>query len=416
MIYEEKFGDLAEALDSYRRLTWGSHASPARARVAVMTKKHLQLHTERTFRTDEKVTIKLNVRNMEKLKFKQYFLDLEAYFRKTHATGQVEQLDVDLIQPDKIWEVKIDNYAKYKPIEQEVEIPFDKNAAGVCLINVSENDLEATTLVIRSDLEMIVKSSRREALVFVQNMRTGEPAKGVDLLFSDGKEVFTTGKTEADGVFRGSFEELKSAGLLRVFASNGRSVASNLLDLSGMQFSRGLSAKGYIYTDRPAYQPGQMVSLRGIVRDVKDGSYIAPTGQEYLVSVTDSGGRLLWQKPRKLSEFGTFHTQLTLDKRAPLGKYTIALRRRDNPAKTYSAVFQVEDRQGRQARGEVRYLRAAPAGADAVPGDDRGRERRRDLLGLPRPAGLPRRGQAQPGPGACRRAVRRGDHHHHAGG
>ncbi|MEI7838104.1 MAG: tetratricopeptide repeat protein, partial [Planctomycetota bacterium] len=265
-IYEEKLADLDKALESYRELTWGSYAGSARARIAMMTQKSLTVRTDRKFRTNEPAKIRLNVRNIEKIIFKQYNLDLEAYFRKTHTIGSVDALDIDLIQPDKTWEVKIDGYTKYKPIEQTVEVPFADGKAGVCIVNVSEEDLEGTTLVLRSDLDMIVKSSRKESLVFVQNMRTETPAADVDLLLSDGQKVFSRGKTGKDGVYRAVLDELKSVEKLRVFAWSGGSVASDGLELSGLGLARGVSARGYIYTDRSAYQPGQTVKFRSIIR------------------------------------------------------------------------------------------------------------------------------------------------------
>ncbi len=340
MIYEEKLGELDNALQAYRRLNWGRSAANARLRVAKMTEKHLTVTTERKYRTDESVFVKLNSRNLKKVKVKQYFLDLEAYFRKTHSVGRVDALDIDLIQPDKTWEVNIDAYAKYTPIEQTVEIPFGDRKAGVCLINVSTDDLQATTLVIRSDIDVIVKSSRREVLVFVQNMLAGKPAKDVNLLVSDGKSVFATGKTDKDGIFRGKFDKLKSANDVRVFAFENGSVASNLLNLNGLKFSSGLSPKGYIYTDRPAYQPGQTVKLRGIIRDVADGVYVAPKDEKYFVQISDSAGRVLWTQPVTLNEFGSFHTEFPLDGRTPLGNYTIAVSKPD--CGTYASNFYVQ--------------------------------------------------------------------------
>ncbi len=339
VIHEEKLDELAKALDAYRRLTWGSYASQARARVAVMTRKHLLVQTEQKFRTNEAAEVKIDVRNIEKLKFKQYFLDLEAYFRKTHTIGKVDQLDIDLIQPDKTWEVEIDKYAKYKPLTQTVEIPFPKGKAGVCIVNIGEDDLEATTLVIRSDLDVIVKSSRREALVFVQDMRQAKPAAGVELLLSDGKKVFATGTTGDDGVYRGKLGQLSSSTDVRVFALRDGSIASNALGLSGLRLSKGLSAKGYIYTDRSAYQPGQTVKLRAIIRDVVDGSYVPPRAKGYHVVVTDAAGRMIWQKFCDLSEFGTLHTQTALDARAPLGRYTVTA---ESGGKRYSSTFEVQ--------------------------------------------------------------------------
>lgn len=342
LIQEEKLGDLEKALESYRRLTWGSYAERARIRIALMTRKQLEVVTERKYKTDEAAVVKINARNISKLTFKQYFLDLEAYFRKTHGISGVDSLDIALIQPDKTWEVNIDNYAKYKPIEQSVEIPFPAGKAGVCIVNISEDDLEATTLVIRSDLDLVVKASRREILAYVQDMRLMKPAAGVELLLSDGKSVFATGKTGEDGVWRGKFDELKGLGQIGVFARRAENVASQGMSLSGMQLSSGLSARGYIYSDRPVYLPGQVVSYRGVIRTVKDGAYHAPAGAAYKVSVTDSQGRMLQQQEVKLSEFGAFVSAVKLQPGTPVGTYTITAREAENPAAAYSGTFEVQ--------------------------------------------------------------------------
>ncbi|MFI5380764.1 MAG: outer membrane protein assembly factor BamD, partial [Tepidisphaerales bacterium] len=333
-IHEEKLGDLEKAIDAYRKLNWGPSAASAAGRVAVMSQKSLAMSTERVFRSNEPVKLKLNTRNIEKLTVKMYRLDLESYFRKAHGIAAVESLDIALIQPDKTWELKVDNYAKYKPIEQELPVPFTDAKPGVCVINVSEEDLECTTLVMRSDIDLILKSSRREALVFVQDMLKNAGAEGVDLLFSDGQKIFATGKTGKDGVFRAKFDQLKDLSTIRVFAVRGegdvreRHVAANMLVTSGLNLSRGLSPKGYLYTDRPAYRPGQPVFVGGVIRHVKDGSYVVPKGQPYLVSVTDPGGKLLWEEEKTLSEFGTLNARMLLDEAAAVGQYTVTARQK----------------------------------------------------------------------------------------
>ncbi len=245
-----------------------------------MTQKHLALETERKFRTNEKAEVKVAVRNIEKLKVRLYTLDLEAFFRKTHTTTGAEALDVALIQPDKTWDVEIEGYAKYQPLEQEIEIPLPEGKPGVCLVNVSEEDFESTTLVIRSDLDLIVRTSRREVLVFAQDMLEDAPAAGVELLLSDGEKVFATGTTGEDGVYRGRFDELRDLGSVRVFATQRRGASRATPSTSAaLKFAQGLAPKGYVYTDRPAYRPGQTVHVRGIIRDVKDGAYVASGGR-----------------------------------------------------------------------------------------------------------------------------------------
>lgn len=323
-IHEDKFGEYEKALHLYRKLVNEFNHGEAVACINRLTQKSLDLSAPRTFRTSEKATVKLKLRNIEKCAFRLHKIDLQAYFRKMHGITGVEGLDVSLIQPDKTWDFKPEGYVKYKPFEQDVEIPFPAGEPGAFVVTAGDDDWESTVLVLRSDLEVIVKSSRREVLAFVQNMLSGKPAAGVDVLVSDGKTVATTGKTDNEGVFKTALPSLKDLSDVRLFALGSGHAASFNLNLAGLELSSGLTAKGYLYTDRPAYLPGETVSLRGILREVRDTAYAVPENSEFKVSITDPQGRLLSEQKVKLSRFGTFDSTLVLPAGAALGQYVIA--------------------------------------------------------------------------------------------
>ena len=320
-IYEEKLGDLEKAVESYRELNWGSWQSKAQQRIAEMTDKKLQLVTERVFRTDEPARVKVTLRNIEKVTVSIYKLNLESYWRKMRRITGVEQLDIALIAPNKTWEYKVPDYQKHRLFTQEIEIPMD--GAGVYAVNVGETDLEATTLVIRSDIDAIIKTSHKETLVFAENMLTGEPVSQAKVLVSDGTKVICEGETGDDGVFHQRLDELNIVPQASVFVIKDGNVASNLLDITGLSLSEGLTPRGYLYTDRPAYRPGQKVFIHGVVRDVENGVYVVPSGDTYKLSIVDSKGRLLREEELQISEFGTFSTEMSLDENAPLGEYRI---------------------------------------------------------------------------------------------
>jgi len=339
-INEEKFGDLEKALESYRKLKWGSWQDDAQRRIAEMTNKKLELVTERVFRTNEPARVKLTLRNIDKVTVSVYRLNLESYWRKIHGITGIEGLDIALIAPNKTWEYEVADYQKYKPFDKEIEIPMD--GAGVYAVNVGEEELEATTLVIRSDIDAIIKTSKKEVLVFAEDMLKAEPASKTKVLVSDGAKVIYEGETGDDGVWRQKMDELKQANSVSVFVAKDGSVASNLLDTSELGLSKGLSSRGYLYTDRPAYRPGQKVSIRSIIRDVKDGSYFVSAGTIYKLSVLDSQGRLIREEEVKLSDFGTFHTEMKLDENSPIGDYRITVQSLDDESKVYTGDFQVQ--------------------------------------------------------------------------
>ena len=354
--YELRLGDLENALESYRRLTWGSWHARAQEVIRQMTEKHLQLVTPRTFRTNEPPYVHVSLRNIESLTVNLHKLNLEAYWRKMHDVTGVEDLDIGLIEPNKTWQYNVPDYEKYKSFECEINIPFA--GPGVYAVQLGDESLESTTLLIRSDIETITKTSRREVLVFVQNMLNGEVVADAKVLVSDGSIVIFEGRTGADGVLHATERDildyalvgnqLKDASRVAAFVAKGGHAAADGLDISGLGFSKGLTPRGYIYTDRPAYRPGESVSMRGIIRDVSDGVYVVPDGAPYNVSVIDARGRQIHKEAVKLSQFGGFDTQLLLDNAASVGEYRIRVTQFDPDAKleipshTFTGNFQVQ--------------------------------------------------------------------------
>ena len=86
--------------------------------------------TERVFRSDETPKLKLTTRNIESVTVRAYKVDLETYFRKMHLARGVEGLDIALIDPDKTFEFKVPNYAKYQQLESAIEVPLPGRRAS----------------------------------------------------------------------------------------------------------------------------------------------------------------------------------------------------------------------------------------------------------------------------------------------
>ncbi len=319
---EERLGRLVDALEAYKKVE-GQHQGEAQQRIANLTAKQLEIVTERKFRSNEKPRIRLSTRNLENVSIKLYRIDLADYFRKMHLATGVESLDIALIDPDKTLDHKVEKYEKYRRIDEQVEIPVD--GPGVTAITVSSDALEATTMLVVSDIDIIVKSSRNELFVFAQNLLTNKPAEGVSLLISDASKVFAEAATGKDGVLQKKFDELKTVTDLRVFAVQDGHAASSLVSLEGLQFAVGLSPKGYLYSERPAYRAGQLVNLKGIVRWVTNDRYTFKPGEKYQLDVYDARGRVIHTETTALGEFGTVAAHFMLPGTAPQGQYRVHL-------------------------------------------------------------------------------------------
>ncbi len=87
-ILETEKGDLAEAIERFKKIAVEPWKSQAQQRIAVMEAKHLLVVTPRTFRSGEAAHLKVTTRNIENLRFTAYKLNAEAYFRKKHDAGE----------------------------------------------------------------------------------------------------------------------------------------------------------------------------------------------------------------------------------------------------------------------------------------------------------------------------------------
>ena len=336
---EERLGRLEDALEAYKKVT-GQFESKAQERITRLTEPLLEIVTERKFRSDEQPRIKLSTRNLEKVTVKVYRVDMTHYFRKMHLATGIESLDIALIDPDEQFEHEVAGYEQYRRIDADVEVPLE--SPGVTAVTVAGEKLEATTMVVVSDLDLIVKSSRNELFVFAQNMRTGEHVEGASLLVSDGAEVFAEERTGRDGVLQKSYDQLKESTDLRVFAVQDGHIASTVTNLNGLDFAVGLTPRGYLYTDRPAYRAGQLVNIKGIVRQVSEDRFTFEPGEKFTLDVYDARSRLLHTQDVALNAYGTVADNLILPTSAPQGTYRVHLHQ---PAgkQSYETTFTVTE-------------------------------------------------------------------------
>lgn len=196
-------------------------------------------------------------------------------------------------------------------------------------------------MFVRSRVNLTMKQSHTEALVWATDLASGEPVPGLQVRFFTGlRAVAAEGTTDDDGLFvvRGlETGELWDA----FFAVTGEpgaddfAIAYNGWEQGISPWEFGLTAeywqtraRAYLYTDRPIYRPGQTVYFKGIVRLDDDAHYALPEGiGSVQVRITDPEGRELYHEDMALNDMGTFHGEFVLDPEAPLGSYFIEVQK-----------------------------------------------------------------------------------------
>ncbi len=240
-------------------------------------------------------------------------------------------------------------------------------------------------LLVRTDLNVTLKSTQDGALAWVTDLKSGKPVSGVDVRFTNGTSeaasaaagqpaalgqaeqvklararlaslgngIDITGTTGADGVAQVTFGTTRQSyqALLAVASGPGGQMGVASSDwqdgISPWDFNLGSGAsassyQAYVYTDRPIYRPGQTVYWKAIVRRDNDGSYSLPApGASVSVTVSDNQGNTLVQVLMPLSASGTLDGKVPLGLDASPGYYYLQIML--NKDLSYGVGFQVAE-------------------------------------------------------------------------
>ncbi|MBN1478397.1 tetratricopeptide repeat protein, partial [Candidatus Sumerlaeota bacterium] len=337
-IAERELGDIERARELYREAR-EQGVGAAQSALTLMENPELTIETEQAFLPGETPTLHLVTRNIETIECAAYAIDLETYFRAKHSLAGVADLDIALIDPDETWEDTVEDYEEFRVYERDIELPL--SGPGAWAIRLATEDLEATSLVLVTDLALIAKASRNQVLVFAERWGEAEAAPGVRVLLSDGEEIFAELTTEADGtVLFEDDEELRDLTSLRVLVTDGDSVACSELDLRASEHVEGRQPRGFVWSAKPVYQPGQVARVAGVIRVVEEGRYVFAEGEEWQVSVADARGQAMFTDTVTLDDFGAFALACPLPPSTATGRCTVTVWQDEGPS--FHGTFQVD--------------------------------------------------------------------------
>ncbi|OUU23187.1 MAG: hypothetical protein CBC13_06205 [Planctomycetia bacterium TMED53] len=324
-ILEEDLLKPAEAVEAYRECFGGPFEGQARFRLSELTRVHLSIETERLYRSTDAASFTLDSRNLEEVKVDLFPIDIEAYFRKYQSRNRVEQLDLDLIDPWKTIEVKVKDYEPYRPCSQLVEIPVE--GQGTWAVVVTAGEFRATTLVVRTDLDIIVQAGRDDVLIYAQDMVNMKPAVGTRILIAtpgpDNQPVIRDVRTGSDGTILLQYDDLDRDDSVRVLAMLDDNSAVAGLGLGNTLVSRGLSPLSHILMSSATYQPGDRVQWSAVIRDLKDQRWIIPGEEAGRVRIFDPEGMEIFRQESVLSSLGTLHGSFELPIGSPMGLWQL---------------------------------------------------------------------------------------------
>lgn len=197
-------------------------------------------------------------------------------------------------------------------------------------------------MVVVSPYHTTLKMSSNQVVIWGTNLQDGTPMAYAPMsVYNANNQLIASGSTDEQGYLQTGLDpNAINDGMYFTYAiyndpnTGAFALASSDWSSQGV-YSFGLpidwdggGLEAYLYSDRPIYRPGQVVSFRGIVRNRENGRYTLPANTRYRWQITGDGGMsgdspVLIEQTATLDPYGAFSGQFTLPANASPGYYHI---------------------------------------------------------------------------------------------
>ena len=188
------------------------------------------------------------------------------------------------------------------------------------------------------DRHLTLKLAAEEAVVWVTDLRSGEPVTNTEVhLLSSNATLLAAATTDDDGIARIPISHLhdlwnRVAAVVGTPGQAGFGVTMNDWNQGAspwdfdipMDYGPFVPHNLYLYSDRPIYRPGQTIYARGILRGDKDVHYTLPdTGHTVKLELRNPDWDIIYTTTAELSDLGGFDCAVDLPTEAQVGPYML---------------------------------------------------------------------------------------------
>jgi uncharacterized protein YfaS (alpha-2-macroglobulin family)/TolA-binding protein len=191
-------GDLDGAIAAYRRAA--PHVEDAREALAYLTEARLGLEETVPASVGGAARFPVKYRNVSEIRFKAYPVDLQVLFAVRKTLEGLNRIDLSGITPAHQWTLLLPDGGDHAWHEASVELPVGKDAPGVFLLVAKAGDLEASSVVIKTDLTVVLQQVGDKVRVHVTGA-DGKGVRGAYVTVSDGQTIKARGLSDGRGVF-----------------------------------------------------------------------------------------------------------------------------------------------------------------------------------------------------------------------
>ncbi|PJF28222.1 MAG: hypothetical protein CUN53_01135, partial [Phototrophicales bacterium] len=209
-----------------------------------------------------------------------------------------------------------------------------------------------------ANTNLTVVRSTDEILIWATDMQTAQPVPDATItIYREGK-VVEVGTTDADGLYRASVNLLEDGLPIGFFGMRTEDVPKTRILITaesetafGAYYSNEEASipveRGYLYTDRPVYRPGETVYFRGVLRDRRDMDYRVPEIEQVSVTIRQNyQDTVYYSETLDVTPFGTYSGEFVIPADAPTGEMIIVADFGDGEAFQYGSIYPVWNMEG----------------------------------------------------------------------
>jgi uncharacterized protein YfaS (alpha-2-macroglobulin family) len=339
--------DFTKAIEMYRRLLREFSKGETRyydqalQQIQAITEPSLNVGVSNIFLPTSELQYVLNARNVGKVNFALYRVDLtrDVRFTKTpeeedgeaadENVGWIQRLPIAGREVVKSWVKDLPDKGEHRPFSEQLRIE-GKLPVGAYVLEATSGKLSSRDLLLVTDASLVLKTTSKQAVVFFANAMSGAPIPNATVALWESyylnngwhwRRLRQT--TNSDGLATFTLKTDNYSRSLFVTAAGGLNSAQAF---SGGNAHNNNPADGwriYAFTDRPAYRPKETVQWKFIARQLNNGVYSTPANQVVEYQITDPRGTKVSEGKATLNAFGSAWSSFELGEQLPLGPYNV---------------------------------------------------------------------------------------------
>ncbi len=236
-----------------------------------------------------------------------------------------------------VWNWTVPSHEQWE--SQNVAIPVSDK--GVYLVEATNGTLRAYTIIVVTEIAVITKAAPGRLMSFVVDRHSGDPIAGIMVRVWVSQKEVAAKTTDQQGLLDTTLTEAKPENVA-VLATSADQFAISTPGAWNLGNDPDGNLRGYTYTDRPVYRPGDTVHFKSIIRAQMPSGYIIPQNRELKLEMRDPRDyRTIWQQTVKLSDMGTAEWNYVIPDGANLGFYYLSMQMGEGYVEGTS--FSVED-------------------------------------------------------------------------